>query len=265
MELITEAPLAAGELVLNGTAVTLEQEGVTARTRFQLTEDGEYYLAARVGGEQIRLTDDYFIKLLEDGKPAIELVRPGRDWNASSIEEVTARVDARDDFGLESLELRYAVNGGDWQSVPLPVDTRETVVDHVFMLEAMGGSAGALVPGDLIAYYAMGADRDKTARTDMYFIEVQPFDRRYTQSQQSGGMMGGGMGQPEQEISKRQKGDPGVHLESAPGADRGPGAGPRRYGQRRAVVGIADHSGRAGRNAGTSDPGPGTGLRRRKD
>jgi hypothetical protein len=205
VELITEAPLAAGELVLNGTALTLEQDGVSARTRFTLNEDGQYYLAARVGGEQIRLSDDYFIKLLEDGKPSIELVRPGRDWNASSIEEVTARVDARDDFGLESLQLRYAVNGGEWQSVTLPVDTRETVVDHVFMLEAMGGTEGALVPGDLIAYYAMGTDRDQTARTDMYFIQVQPFDRRYTQSQQSGGMMGGGMGQGEQEISKRQK------------------------------------------------------------
>jgi hypothetical protein len=207
LELVTETPLAAGELVLNGQPSTLVSEGNTARTGFQISQDGEYFVAARVGGEQIRLTDDFFIKLVADEKPAIELVRPGRDWNASSIEEVTARVDARDDFGLASLELRYAVNGGEWQSLPLAVDGRETVVDHVFMLENMGqaeGAAPALVPGDLIAYYAMGADRNKTARTDMYFIEVQPFDRRFTQSQQMGGGGGGG-GQGEQEISKRQK------------------------------------------------------------
>ena len=117
-------------------------------------------------------------------------------------------MDARDDFGFESLELRYAVNGGEWQSLALPVDGRETVVDHVFMLENIApapGTAAGLVPGDLIAYYAMGADRNKTARTDMFFIEVQPFDRRFTQSQQMGGAGGGAGGQGEQEISKRQK------------------------------------------------------------
>ena len=33
---------------------------------------------------------------------------------ASNIEEVSVRVEASDDFGLDRLELHYAVNGGDW-------------------------------------------------------------------------------------------------------------------------------------------------------
>ena len=39
----------------------------------------------------------------------------------------------------------------------------------------------------------------------MYSPDVQPFDRRYTQSQQGGGGMPGGQQQQQDEISKRQK------------------------------------------------------------
>ena len=212
LEVITDKPLAAVELVLNDENMPLATEGRNARRQFTISEDGQYFIAARVGGEQVRLTDDYFITLLEDQKPEIQLIRPGRDWRANRIEEVTVQVDATDDFGLKSLELRYALNGGEWQSVPLSIEDREFRVDHVFMLEAMGpgndaaaqDESGAMVPGDLIAYYALATDREQTARSDMFFIEVQPFDRRYSQSQQMGGA-GGGQGQSQQEISQRQK------------------------------------------------------------
>ncbi len=212
LEVRTDIPLPGGELVLNGDAQSLELDGLSARAGFEITGDGQYFIAARVGGEQVRLTDDYFIKRLENRKPEVILARPGRDWSASNIEEVTVRVDAKDDYALESVELRYSVNGGAWQSVPLSFTGRAAVTDHVFFLERMATEAGtaladdavtALVPGDLISYYALATDRDETTRTDMFFIEVQPFDRRYTQSQILGG--GGGQGQWQQEISQRQR------------------------------------------------------------
>jgi len=164
-----------------------------------------------VGRELVRLTDDYFIKVLEDGRPEIRFTRPGRDWNASPIEEVTVEVEAKDDFLLEAIELRYSVNGGGWQSVPLPADEQQITASHVFLLEDMlagadptSGQTGVnLVAGDLVAYYAQATDRHQSTSTDIYFIQVQPFDRRYAQSQQGGG--GGGGQNPEQEISQRQK------------------------------------------------------------
>ena len=213
LEVRTDMPLPGGELVLNGDSQSLELDGPSGRAGFEITADGQYFIAARVGGEQVRLTDDYFIKRLENRKPEVILARPGRDWSASNIEEVTTRVDAKDDYALESVELRYSVNGGAWQSVPLPFTGRAAVTDHVFFLERMGTEAGtalageaatALVPGDLISYYALATDRDETTRTDMFFIEVQPFDRRYTQSQMLGGG-GGGQGQWQEEISQRQR------------------------------------------------------------
>jgi hypothetical protein len=202
-----DRPMTPGELIIDEQTIPLDVDGDTATATFTVTQDGQYFVAAMVGGEQIRLTDDYFVTLLDDELPNIEFARPGRDWSASSIEEVTARVVANDDFRLESLELRYSVNGGDWATVELPVDTDTGETDHVFMLESMSelpGSEG-LVPGDLISYYAVAGDRENSARTDIFFIDVQPFDRRYSQSQQSGGAMGGQQGQQQDEISKRQR------------------------------------------------------------
>ena len=50
----------------------------------------------------------------------------------------------------------------------------------------------------------MATDRENSARTDIFFVDVQPFDKRYSQSQMSGG--GGGQGgQPQDEISQRQR------------------------------------------------------------
>ena len=60
-----------------------------------------------------------------------------------------------------------------------------------------------LVPGDIVSYYAVAKDHNSTVQTDMYFIEVQPFEREFMQSQQGGGMGGGG--QQQDEISRRQK------------------------------------------------------------
>jgi len=204
VEVVTEQPLPAGLLVLNSAAMPLAGDGNSARSSFAIDADGQYFIAAQLGGEQVRLTDDYFIKVLEDGKPEIHFTRPGRDWNATNIEEVTARVEAKDDFALDGLSLHYAVNGGEWQTLPLAYSGRDAADDHIFLLENLRASGKPLAPGDLITYYAEARDRLNTSQTDMYFIEVQPFDRRYSQSQQTGGG-GGGQNDPQQEISQRQK------------------------------------------------------------
>lgn len=195
-----------GELIVDDQVIPLDIDGTTATASFTVVEDGQYFVAAKVGGEQIRLTDDYFITRLDDEVPRIEFARPGRDWSASSIEEVTTRITAQDDFRLESLELRYSVNGAEWQSVELPVEDDAAEFDHVFFLESLRSDEAGdpMTPGDLVTYYAVAGDRNDTASTDMFFIDVQPFDRRYSQSQQSGGM-GGQQGGQQNEISDRQR------------------------------------------------------------
>ncbi len=199
VRITTDRPMTPGELVLADNAINMDVDGTTATATFTVTDDNQYYVAAKVGGERIRLTDDYFITLMEDEAPEIAFARPGRDWSASRIEEVTTRIKAEDDFRISSLELRYSVNGADWQAVDLDSNTDIVEIDHVFFLEE-----NALVPGDLISYYAVAEDRENTSRTDMFFIDVQPFDRRYSQSQQAGGAPGQ-QGEQQNEVSQRQR------------------------------------------------------------
>jgi uncharacterized protein DUF4175 len=203
LRITTDAAMTPGAVVIDDENITLDVDGNAATASFTINRDGQYFVAATVGGERIRLTDDYFITILEDKAPDIEFARPGRDWSATRIEEVTTRINAKDDYRVDTLELRYSVNGGSWQSVELDADSDAIEVNHVFFLEALSdGGAEPLVSGDLVSYYAVAEDRENSARTDMFFIDVQPFDRRYSQSQQSGGGQQGG---PPNEVSDRQR------------------------------------------------------------
>ena len=98
------------------------------------------------------------------------------------IEEVTVQVEAKDDFGLKNVELHYSVNGGPEKTVPLPVGRQRlppaprTIALEDFKVE----------PGDVVSLYALAKDARTTTSTDIYFIEAQPFERNYTQSQQAG-------------------------------------------------------------------------------
>ncbi len=221
VEIRTDQPLADAELVVNGDALTMSADGSVATATLEVTEEGEYFVTTLFNGDPVRLSDTYFIDAVPDNRPVVTVVKPGRDWRASNIEEVSVRVQASDDFGLDRLELHYAVNGGEWQVTPLDAEGDSALSEEILYLEDIdrfdesmvleflsGGdladSDGGLEPGDLISYFAEAHDRGSSMRTDLYFVEVQPFDRSFTQSSQAGGGGGGGGGE-QSEISQRQK------------------------------------------------------------
>ena len=219
--LTTDKELVDGLLVVGEEEVPLRDN----RAQIEVGEDSSYHVAAMHRGERVRLTEDFFITAVPDEKPEVKILEPGRDWRATSIEEVAVRIEATDDFGLRGLQLHYAVNGVDQDSVRLSARTGalEANARHTFFLEGLGGGdrietsvpaegeaplappapAASLVPGDLISYYVVAKDAKKETRSDMYFINVQPFERRFSQSQQAGGQ--GQQGQQQDEISRRQK------------------------------------------------------------
>jgi hypothetical protein len=155
----------------------------------------------------LRVSDDFFIEARKANPPEVRLTRPTGDYRASPIEEITVGVNADGEFGLNDLALHYSVNGGD-----------EKVVS---MLKAKGEKQASdsttisledfkLVPGDIVSIYATAKDARSESRTDMFFIQADPFERQFSQSQQAGGGGGGGgggsFGQGDQtEISQREK------------------------------------------------------------
>ena len=199
----TDRPLLNGALLFDdGTKVLLRSgENGLRVASVPIRKDGMYHIAAVEQGEDVRLSPDYFIEAQKDEPPTVRITRPERDARVNPIEEVTVAVEGQDDFGLNELSLHYSVNG----------DAEKTIS----MLKSKGlktasGSATIaledfkLSPGDLVSLYATSRDAHSTARTDMFFVQAEPFERRYSQSQESGGMSGGG-DQEDNKISEREK------------------------------------------------------------
>src|SRR3984893_18782654 len=212
LDVVTDRPLTDGLLVLNarnalegGKQVRLSGgAGNHYQGTVSIEQDGAYHVAALDQGQAVRLSEDYFIEARKASPPEVSIVRPGGDYRASAIEEVTVAVKAQDEFGLRNLDLHYSVNGGPERAVPLlkrPGD-KQASGSSVLALEDF-----KLVPGDLVSIYASAKDGRSESRTDMTFIQVDPFEREFSQSQQAGGGGGGGGGQRNDpsEISRREK------------------------------------------------------------
>ncbi|MBV8817063.1 MAG: hypothetical protein JO022_01830, partial [Acidobacteriaceae bacterium] len=198
----TDRPLSKAVIVTSDDKqIAMKGEGVKLAATVPIQKDGMYHIAAVENGELVRLSEDYFIEARKDEPPTVKIVKPGRDAKASPIEEVGITVEGNDDFGLQQLELKYSVNGGPEKSVSMlnQRGAKTSTGSHTIYLEDY-----KLTPGDIITVYATARDAMHSVKTDMYFIETQPFEREYSQSQQAGGGGGGGQ-QDDDEISSRQK------------------------------------------------------------
>jgi hypothetical protein len=205
IEIQTDRPLKDGSLTLDG-GQTIALTGGTNnvyRGTIHMEKDGAYHVAATDEGQAVRLSEDYFIATDKAQPPQVAIDRPMGDYRASPIEEVTVGVKATDDFGLKDVHLHYAVNGGADHDISVlnSPDAKDADGKHMISLEEL-----KLTPGDVIAIYATARDGHSQAQTDISFIQVDPFEREFSQSQQAGGGGGGGGGGGDQtEISKRQK------------------------------------------------------------
>ncbi|HKU16522.1 MAG TPA: hypothetical protein VJQ52_19180 [Steroidobacteraceae bacterium] len=202
VEVIADAPLDAPALIVDGQTGELAQQGRSSTGTIVVAKPGRYQIGARVANEFVPLSDEYTIEVVADEKPTIEIRKPGRDWRATSIEEVPVRVSAEDDFRLRDVSLRYSVNGGEWQAVPIGGGAKSSEGESLLDLEKLGADT-RLVPGDLISYYAVARDRKATVQTDLFMVQVQPFERRFMQAQS--GSDGGGMSDEQGAISERQR------------------------------------------------------------
>jgi hypothetical protein len=205
IELRMDRPLKDGKLKLDGgeTVELTRGDGNTYRGSIRLEKDGAYHLADADEGQQVRLSEDYFIATDKAMPPEVAVERPGGDYRASPIEEVTATVKASDPFGLNNMHLHYSVNGGPDHDVSLlnAAGAKDADGSYTLALEDY-----KLMPGDLVSLYATAKDGHSEARTDITFVQVEPFEREFSQSQQmGGGGGGGGAGNSQIEISKRQK------------------------------------------------------------
>jgi hypothetical protein len=202
----TDKPVASGALaVRTGEPIRLERDGAETELAGTLTID-------RDGAYRVGLTDvdglasagdtEYFIRVMDDQPPDVRVLRPGGDRQVTRLEEIVIEAQADDDHGVASLELVYGVKGGKERAVPLHRAARtgdsgsaSTSVTgaHTLYVEELD-----VQPGDFITYFARARDvsrgkRSTEARSDIFFLEVRPFNEEFFAAQ-SQAMMGGGGG-----------------------------------------------------------------------
>ncbi|MFQ5928975.1 MAG: DUF4175 family protein [Acidobacteriota bacterium] len=200
----TDQPVHAGMIKLEkGGEVPLQVLGPQQlRGTLKITQD-DYYRIHLQDQENFwnPASDEYLIEALQDQPPIVNFTRPGRDQRVTNIEEVFTQIKVEDDYGVARLALRFSVNGEPEQKAQLnyPKASRSFSTSHTFYLEEFD-----LEPGDFVSYYAEASDAVSFASTDIYFFEVEPFDREYYQSQQ-GAPMPGANARDNIMLSKRQK------------------------------------------------------------
>src|SRR3954447_19451135 len=160
-------------------------------------------------GEKVEASPQYTIDVIDDQPPSVHFTKPGRDSQASPVEELFLEARADDDYGVKSLQLFYSVNGAAPKTINLFGGAKpltEVSAGHTVYLEELD-----LKPGDFVSYYAKAADTDavqgsKTTTSDIYFVQIRPFKKDYKPSQsQAGGGGGGGGGQQVGQLSQQQR------------------------------------------------------------
>ncbi len=102
LEIETDRPMRDGVLVLDDEKqIRLSGgEGNVYKGTIRMEKDGVYHVAALDQGQPVRLSNDFFIEARKADPPNVIIARPGHDYRASPIEEVTVAVKADDEFGI---------------------------------------------------------------------------------------------------------------------------------------------------------------------
>ncbi|MDQ3516990.1 MAG: hypothetical protein M3466_01130, partial [Gemmatimonadota bacterium] len=201
-------PVQSGRIAVEGQTpvpLTMDSTGSLSAS-IRVARAGFYHLELQAAdGQTRRASLDYTIDVLADLPPTVTITKPGRDSKVTSVEEVFAEAQAEDDYGIAKLDLVYSVNGDKRRTVGLYGGkgrrAKQMSAGHTFLLEEL-----SLEPGDMISYFARATDaNNKSASTDIYFLQVRPYGQEYRQAEQSGGGGGGGGMEGNEALSARQR------------------------------------------------------------
>ncbi|MSO82209.1 MAG: hypothetical protein EXQ53_02780, partial [Acidobacteria bacterium] len=183
----------------------------TLTAQFKAQHDGFYHVELdSAGGDRLPASPQYTVDLLSDLAPTVKLSKPGRDTDATPVQEFFVEAQADDDYAVKNLQLVYSVNGGPEKTIPLFAGSKpvaEVTAGHTFYMEELGVKAG-----DSLSYYAKATDNDavagaKQATSDIFFLRIRPFDKNFkpATSMAGGGGGGGGGGQEVGALSQQQR------------------------------------------------------------
>ncbi len=204
-----DKPIVQGELKMAG-AGDLQLAAVAPDVlegELRVAGDGSYRVSlADSDGLESEGETEYFIRTLDDRPPEVRIVKPAADRQVTRLEEVAIDAQAADDYGIERFELVYSVRGRAEKVLPFTDRVSGTSVSgsRTIYLEEMD-----VQPGDFITYYARARDvakgrRSTEGRSDIFFLEVKPYDEQFV-SAESQGMRAGANSRSLEELAAAQK------------------------------------------------------------
>lgn len=137
-------------------------------------------------GRTNKVPAQFVIDAVPNRRPEIKVASPRGDHRVSPLEEITFQGEAVDDFGLRGLGLTYRVGGGASNSVVLGQSAsagEKKPFTHLLKLEDLGTQ-----PDQLIAWFVWADDvgpdgQVRRSSSDMYFLEVRPFEEIFREAQ----------------------------------------------------------------------------------
>ena len=197
-----DKPIAQAFLVMSdGSKVALNGATQVLDGALTIEDDGSYRVAlADQDGLENTGDTEYFIRTLDDRPPDVRILRPASDKQVTPLEEVEIEARADDDYGIASFDLVFQAANGKERVVPLRGAAGGLTAAglHTLFMEDLG-----VQPGDFVTYYARARDvnrgrRSAEARSDIFFLEVKPFEEEFVAAQsqamgQGAGMQGSGL------------------------------------------------------------------------
>jgi len=203
---ITNKNLKSAKILLNNeqNIKTVIAQDTLAVARLIIKKDAFYAIELQdIDGLSNAPATTFYIHALPDRPPTLTINRPGRDLQATMLEETPLHISVQDDYGKPETVLKYTLNGNEEKSVPLSLLAKKARTgvaekkiynaEHLFYFEDL-----KVAPGDFLSYYVEAQNQGKSAqtvRTDIFFITIRPFETEFSRplSQgQTAGASGGG-------------------------------------------------------------------------
>ncbi|HEX4915961.1 MAG TPA: DUF4175 family protein, partial [Vicinamibacterales bacterium] len=190
----TDKPVASGQLKLaDGQAIALTGHNQAFIANLTVSKDGSYRVAlSDIDGLRNDGDTEYFIRMLNDRPPDVRIIRPAGDKQVSPLEEVVIEARADDDYGVRALELVVKSNTGKEKVIALGGGQDAVAAgQHTVFLEDLN-----VKPGDVVTYHARATDvgrgrRSTESRSDIFFLEVKPYEEEFFASDSNAGGMSG--------------------------------------------------------------------------
>jgi hypothetical protein len=162
-ELICDKPLRSAAMLRDETALSpmaLDATGKVARFSATATESFSYQFRWTERAHAFQYEDPvhYFVQVIPDSPPQVDLVFPLQDDKATVHKTLTARFLARDDYGIAKAWIAYQVNDSEEQRREVGAFGKPLVEGEAVWKLAAEDSIPNLEVGDVVSYAIEVAD-----------------------------------------------------------------------------------------------------------